>query len=83
MAKSLKGKGGSALTIPMMVYTPPEVKRLAGLAADKADIPLSEWVVRAMCDALRRPELAVIPRKKPGAPRRDSDTNGSANGAKR
>jgi hypothetical protein len=52
------------------VYAPPELKDLAGKAADEQGIPLSEFVVRLMAKALKRPDLEVVPRKRPGRKRK-------------
>jgi hypothetical protein len=59
------------LTTKIAIYAPPELKRQAGKAADGARLPLSEWIVQLIARKLRRPDLAVIPRKKPGRPRKE------------
>jgi len=60
------------LTDQIMVYCSPELKRLAGEWADAAGVPLSEFVVRALAERIERPDLAIVPRKKSGRPRKDA-----------
>ncbi len=62
-------RAGIKMTEEIRVYAPPELKRLAGEAADLAGIPLSEFVVRAVAKELARPDLAAVPRKSIGRPR--------------
>ena len=52
------------------IYADPRLKELAGQRADKEGIPLSELVVRALAVFLDRPDLAAIPRKPMGRPRK-------------
>jgi hypothetical protein len=55
-----------------VIFAPvhPELKRLVGERADAADLPLNEYVARVLAEHLARPDLAWIPRKKPGGPRK-------------
>jgi hypothetical protein len=57
------------------VYFPSELKQIVGQEADKQDIPMSELVVRIVAKALapKRPDLAVIPRKRSGRPRKAAE----------
>lgn len=59
------------LTADIRVYCDPELKRLAGEAADAAKLPLSEFVAKVVAEALGRPDLARIPRKSLGRPRNE------------
>lgn len=52
------------------VYMDPRLKDLAGAEADKAGLPLSEFIVRALAEKLKRLDLAIVPRKRPGRPRK-------------
>lgn len=66
-----KYRGDDKMVAEIRVYADPELKRLAGLEADKIGIPLSEFVVRALAEKLRRTDLQIIPRKPSGRPRKD------------
>jgi hypothetical protein len=59
------------VTEQIHISSPPELKSLAGRAADEEGYPLSEWVVRLIAEKLKRPDLAVVPRKKMGRPRKE------------
>ena len=61
---------GETLVAEIRVYSPPELKDLAGEEADKQGVPLSEFVVRVLAKHLQRPDLATIPRKSVGRPRK-------------
>lgn len=74
MAKPKSQPGGAKLTDYIHVYALPELKQLVGEAADRADIAMSEWVVRALAEKLGRPDLAIVPRKKPGRRRKVTET---------
>jgi len=54
------------------VYCDPALKALAGKQADAAGLPLSEYVAKVLAERLNRPELAKIPRKPTGRPRKVS-----------
>ena len=72
--------GDSKLTADIRVYCDPELKRIAGEAADAAGLPLSEYVVQALAEHLARPDLAKVPRVSMGRPRKPipvSKGNGS------
>lgn len=71
MKRKIPPEEDRPLTEQLLVYAPPELKRIAGEAADAEDIPLSEFVVRALASVLGRPDLAAIPRKKCGRPRKE------------
>lgn len=58
------------MTAAIHIYCDPELKRLAGMAADHADLPLSEWIARVLAKHIGRPELGRIPRKSIGRPRK-------------
>lgn len=48
----------------------PELKELIGRAADGDGVPMNEWVSKLVAQALGRPDLAAIPRKPLGRPRK-------------
>lgn len=52
------------------VYCLWQLKDLIGKKADKKNLPLSEYVALIMARHVGRPELAAIPRKKMGRPRK-------------
>jgi hypothetical protein len=64
-------KGGFPLRASIDVpFCDPRLKDLAGKEADKRGIPLSEFVVQVLAEFLARPDLAAIPRKRMGRPRK-------------
>ena len=52
------------------VYMPRELKAIVGAEADKANIPMTEYVVRVLAEKVRRSDLAYVPRKRSGRPRK-------------
>lgn len=48
----------------------PELKRLLADRADLEGVPLGEIVTRIIAKELCRPELAAVPRKRMGRPRK-------------
>lgn len=61
---------GSKLTAEIKMYVDPELKRVAGEAAEKAGLPLSEWIAKVIARKLGKPSLGKIPRKAFGRPRK-------------
>ncbi len=61
------------MTEALPVYFPAQVKELLGLEADRQGIAMSELVVRLCAAYLApgQPELAIIPRKRMGRPRKN------------
>ena len=49
----------------------PGLKEAIGKAADEAGLPMNEFIAKVMADHLERPELAAIPRKSLGRPRKE------------
>lgn len=47
-----------------------ELKNLIGLRADEEDLTLNEYVAQVFAKELGRPDLAAIPRKSFGRPRK-------------
>lgn len=58
------------LTAQIHVYADPKLKELMGRVSDKAGLPLSEYIVRLLAEHVGRPELATVPRKQQGRPRK-------------
>lgn len=58
------------MTVQIHIHCDPELKRLAGIEADKSGLPLSEYIARTLAYHLGRPDLARIPRKRMGRPRK-------------
>jgi hypothetical protein len=77
MGTSFNENGRKPLTVRIVVRAAAELKDLAGLEADKANIPLSEWIVRVVAKQIGRRDLAEVPRKKLGRPRK-STHNGTS-----
>ncbi len=76
MAASASGKGkGKKMAAEIKVYCDPRLKDEAGKAADVAGLPLSEWAARVMAEAIGRTDLAKIPRKSIGRPRKQASTD--------
>ncbi len=48
-----------------------ELHQLIGQAADESGLPMGEWIVRLVAQALGRPELGYVPRKPMGRPRKE------------
>ena len=69
-------KGTTRMTEALPVYFPGELKDLLGHEADRLGIPMSELVVRVCAASLApdRPDLAIVPRKKMGRPRKSLAT---------
>ncbi len=49
----------------------PELKEEIGRAADEQGVPMNEFMAKVLADFLGRPELAQIPRKSYGRPRKE------------
>lgn len=60
------------MTEALLVYFPPELKAMLGEEADRLGVAMSELVVRFCASHLApdRPELAIVPRKRMGRPRK-------------
>lgn len=48
----------------------PELKELIGQAADEDGLAMNEWIAKLAAEHLGRPDLAQIPRKPFGRPRK-------------
>lgn len=64
------GKPENPLTVPLFVEIPTELKEILGQAADAENIPMNHFVARLLARAVKRPDLAVIPHKRVGRPRK-------------
>ncbi len=62
---------GSKLVAILPLYMPHELKDLLAEEADKDDLAMSEVVVRVLAERYGRPDLAIVPRKRPGRPRKE------------
>lgn len=69
LTKGRLSLGQPKMTTEIRVYCAPELKDVIGILADKADLPLSEYVVRVLADHAKRPDLRHVPRKPMGRPR--------------
>lgn len=58
---------------PIQAYFPTELKAIIGEQADRLGIPMSELIVRVCAGhfAPDRPDLAIVPRKRMGRPRKE------------
>jgi len=68
--KGFSERKSAKMAVDIRVYADPELKKVAGQRADKEGIPLSELVVKALARYVDRPDLAAVPRKRPGRPRK-------------
>jgi hypothetical protein len=59
-------KKESNLTARINVYADPQLKKLAIQEAVNLSLPLSELCCRALAQYLGRPDLATVPRGRPG-----------------
>lgn len=50
----------------------PELKEVIARQADQEGLPMNELIVRLLARAFSRPDLAVIPRKRMGRPRKQA-----------
>lgn len=64
------------MTENISVNCDPELKLIAGKAADDEGFNLSEYVVKVLAEHLGRPDLVIVPRKKIGRPRKEIVLNG-------
>ena len=69
-----RNRGRHNALMAQVIFAPvhPELKKLAGEAADRENLPLNEFVARILASHLGRPDLAQVPRKKMGRPRKVS-----------
>lgn len=58
------------MTALMQVYCDPRLKQIVSDAATNARLPLSEYIVRVLAKEFKRPDLAIVPRKPMGRPRK-------------
>jgi len=58
----------------MVLHVDAELKTVVGEHADKAGVPLNEYVAKVLAAHVRRPALGKIPRKSFGRPRKDLAT---------
>lgn len=59
----------------LLVRLHPELKRILGEAADREQVfgGMGELAVRIMASYFKRPDLAYVPRKQMGRPRKDAE----------
>ncbi len=69
MHRVVKGDKATAKpAVSLNVPIDPQLKALVFQAADECGLTMNEWVARVLARALKRPELARIPRKRLGRP---------------
>lgn len=71
MTTTLKTMEARKVTAEISVNCDPELKRILSDAADEANVSLSEHVTAIIANAIDRPDLAKVPRKKIGRPRKE------------
>lgn len=59
-------KPAAIMTVPV----DPELKELIGQQAESEGLAMNEWIARVTAEALGRPDLAAVPRKPFGRPRK-------------
>jgi hypothetical protein len=52
----------------------PELKRLIAEKADESHMTMNEFVAHVLANHLKRPDLAWVPRKKMGRPKKEKAT---------
>jgi hypothetical protein len=67
---------GLGVKVQMIFYPSDALRDAIWEAADGDDINVSEWIVRTIAAKLKRPDLAVVPRKRLGRPRTARPGNG-------
>lgn len=60
------------------VYLDERLKELIASEADRLDLPMSKFIVEALAEKLRRPDLAKVPRKRIGRPRKHEQVGSTA-----
>jgi hypothetical protein len=72
---TIGGHGKMAMEVQMVarleVRMDPELHKLLGKLADGHELPMSEYVVRLLAQHVKRADLAIVPRKKMGRPRKE------------
>lgn len=59
--------------VSLHIPVDPELKELIGKAADKEGKTMNEWIAELAAKKLGRPDLADIPRKPMGRPRKEPE----------
>lgn len=68
MSHGSNGNPEAKVKTEIKVYCDPDLKNLLADAAEAANLPLSDFIVKRLAKSVGRPDLAVIPRKKMGRP---------------
>lgn len=66
MSPEIRKRRGENLYEPILVRTHPELKKLLVQEAIKLDVPLNALCHQALAAFLGRPDLAAVPRGRPG-----------------
>jgi hypothetical protein len=76
MKRNVTSTLGAGLRVKdiLTLHIDAELKTAIGEAADEAGLPMNEYAARVFAKHLRRPELAKIPRKSYGRPRKELET---------
>ncbi len=59
-------------------FVSPELKELIGSAADAQGLSMTDWVARTVAEKVKRPDLGVNPKGRPGRPRVHANGNGKS-----
>lgn len=62
---------GKPVKVALQIPVHPDLKKAVGAAAEEADLPMNEWIAQVLANHLGHPELAAIPRKRYGRPRKE------------
>ena len=65
-----KSKGEKPVKAALFIEIHAELKNLLGELADEEDVALNEYIAKLLARHVRRPDLAFIPRKRMGRPRK-------------
>jgi hypothetical protein len=71
MAMAKGGKNTMRETVVLSIRIHPKLKEAVGRAADADELPMNEWMSVLLARYLKKPNLAKVPRKAFGRPRKD------------
>lgn len=54
--------------VPLTVNVPEELKEIVGRFADEEGLSVNQFVARVLARQVKRPDLAKVPRRRPGRP---------------
>jgi hypothetical protein len=73
-ARKVKSKEKKPVADQIHVRMHPGLRKLVAEKADEMNLPMSEFIAEVLANALERPDLAEVPRRKMGRPRKEMAT---------